>query len=78
MSSSFGASRRPENTSHASTSAIAMTPARSSRSGVNDLVTAASTHKPGDRVAVTIVRHGKQLTRSVTLAKEPSTVATAG
>ena len=47
-------------------------------SGVNDLVTAASGHKPGDRVAVTVVRHGKPLTRSVTLAKEPSSVATAG
>jgi len=47
-------------------------------SGVNDLVTAASSHRPGDRVAVTVVRHGKQLTRSVTLAKEPTSVATAG
>jgi putative serine protease PepD len=47
-------------------------------SGVNDLVTAASSHQPGDRVAVTVVRHGKQLTRSVTLAKEPASVATAG
>jgi putative serine protease PepD len=47
-------------------------------SGVNDLVTAASSHKPGDRVAVTVIRHGKPLTRSVTLAKEPSSVATAG
>jgi len=47
-------------------------------SGVNDLVTAASSHRPGDRVAVTIVRHGTQLTRSVTLAKEPTSVATAG
>jgi len=44
--------------------------------GVNDLVTAASGHTPGDRVAVTVVRHGKQLTRTVTLAKEPSSVAT--
>ena len=47
-------------------------------SGVNDLVTAASGHEPGDRVAVAVVRRGKPLTRSVTLAKEPSTVATAG
>lgn len=47
-------------------------------SGVNDLVTAASSHKPGDRVAVTIVRGGKRLTRSVTLAKEPASATSAG
>ena len=47
-------------------------------SGVNDLVTAASSDKPGDRVAVTIVRGGRQLTRSVTLAKEPASATTGG
>jgi S1-C subfamily serine protease len=46
--------------------------------GVNDLVTATSSHKPGDRVTVTIVRSGKQLTRTVTLAKEPASATNAG
>ena len=47
-------------------------------SGVNDLVTATSSHKPGDQVTVTVIRGGKQLTRSVTLAKEPASTTNAG
>jgi S1-C subfamily serine protease len=46
--------------------------------GVNDLVTATSSHKPGDRVTVALVRGGKRLTSTVTLAKEPAAATNAG
>jgi putative serine protease PepD len=46
--------------------------------GVNDLVTAAAGHKPGDRVTVTVVRAGKRLNLSATLAKEPASATNAG
>ena len=45
---------------------------------VTDLVTATSSHKPGDRVTVTITRSGKQTTQGVTLAKEPASATNAG
>ena len=40
--------------------------------GVSDLVTATSTHRPGDRVTATVIRDGKRLSLPITLAKEPT------
>jgi putative serine protease PepD len=43
--------------------------------GVSDLVTATSTHRPGDRVTATVIRDGKRLSLPITLAKEPTAPA---
>jgi putative serine protease PepD len=39
--------------------------------GVNDLVTATSAHRPGDRVTAAVIRDGKRLSLTITLGKEP-------
>jgi S1-C subfamily serine protease len=49
---------------------VALGPARIT--GVSDLVTATSTHRPGDRVTATVIRGGKRLSLPITLAKEPT------
>jgi putative serine protease PepD len=49
---------------------VALGPAKIA--GVNDLVTATSTHRPGDRVTATVIRDGKRLTLPITLAAEPT------
>ena len=49
---------------------VALGPAKIT--GVDDLVTATSTHRPGDRVTATVIRDGKRLSLPLTLAKEPS------
>ena len=43
--------------------------------GVNDLVAAAATHKPGQTVSVTVIRAGKHLSLTLSLAKEPATAS---
>ena len=43
--------------------------------GVSDLVTATSTHRPGDRVTATVIRAGKRLSLPITLADEPTSPA---
>ena len=43
--------------------------------GVSDLVTATSTHRPGDRVTATVIRDGKRLSLPITLANEPTAPA---
>ena len=48
---------------------------RAKITGVSDLVTATSTHRPGDRVTATVIRGGKRLSLPITLAKEPTSPA---
>jgi S1-C subfamily serine protease len=42
--------------------------------GVNDLVAATATHKPGDRMTLTVIRGGKRTSLTITLAKQPTAV----
>jgi S1-C subfamily serine protease len=42
---------------------------------VNDLIAATATHRPGQTVAVTVIRAGKQVNLKLTLAKEPTTTS---
>jgi putative serine protease PepD len=46
--------------------------------GVNDLVAATATHKPGDRTTLTVMRGGKRTSLTITLAKQPTATTTTG
>jgi len=46
--------------------------------GVNDLISAVSSHQPGDTIPVTVTRGGSKVTLQVTLGTQPSQAPTSG
>ena len=46
--------------------------------GVDDLAAATAAHRPGDKVSVAVVRGGKHLTLTLTLAKQPTATTSNG
>jgi S1-C subfamily serine protease len=44
--------------------------------GANDVIAAVANHAPGDRTTITVIRHGKQMSLTATLAKQPTRAVT--
>src|SRR3954452_5746593 len=47
-------------------------------SGVNDVIAATASAKPGDRTTITVMRNGKRMSLSVTPAKQPTRTTSSG